>query len=141
MTKHIDLIRKMAWLWHETTGIEWDELFSEACLAYSLAIQGHKVEKEAKLSTFAYQRIEFRLIHFAKYHLRTKNIGNIEDWAGAVESTPDYEFFEELKEDYTADVMTIIRMVRRKPNRYSRIGLTSRSGVGNIRKDLRRKTE
>lgn len=139
MTKHINLIRKMAWLWHQTTGVNWDDLFSEALLAYALAAQGHDPYKEASVSTFAYKRIEYRLINFCKVELRNKSIEFIDDWAGAVEHSPDYEYFQEALQDYSKDVLSIIKMVQRKPQRYSRKGITDRQGIGNIRKDLRRK--
>lgn len=139
MTKHINLIRKMAWMYHQTTGINWDDLFSEACLAYVLATKGHDPYKEASVSSYAYKRIEFRLIHFCKYELRNKSIEAIEDWAGAIEHSPDYEYFQEATKDYSKDVMSIILMVKRKPWRYSRVGLSNRQAVGNIRKDAARK--
>lgn len=61
--KYIDLIRKIAWSFHNSTGMEWDELMSEASLAYMEALQSYDPTK-ATLSTWVYICVRNRLRSF-----------------------------------------------------------------------------
>ena len=42
MEKYINLLRKIAWSFHKTTGLEWDNLFSETIQAYYKAMENVK---------------------------------------------------------------------------------------------------
>jgi hypothetical protein len=61
----INLIRKVAWSFHETTGLEWNELFQEAALAY-LEAKGNYDPKRGKLSTYVWNCIVSRLRTYLK---------------------------------------------------------------------------
>ena len=63
--KHLHLIQKMVWSFHKTTGLDWEELYSEATLQFLEAIQTYNPEK-GKLSTWVTTRIRTRLITFCK---------------------------------------------------------------------------
>jgi len=43
--ENINLIRKIAWSFHTTTGVEWDDLFQEAALAYCEALKNYDPER------------------------------------------------------------------------------------------------
>jgi len=62
---HLSLIRKITWSFHNSTGIEWDELFGEAVLCYWEAALSHNPEK-AKLTTWTTTCITNRLRTFCK---------------------------------------------------------------------------
>jgi len=56
----VKLLQKFAWSFQERTGLDWDELFQEAALAYYEAL--HKYDpKRGSLSTFMYHVIASRL--------------------------------------------------------------------------------
>jgi RNA polymerase sigma factor (sigma-70 family) len=68
--ENINLIRHIAWSFHHTTGIDYQELFSEACLAYCEALQSFKPEK-GKLNNYATTIMHNKLKTFIsreKYH-------------------------------------------------------------------------
>ncbi len=65
---NINLVRKVAWSFHKTTGVEWEELFSEACLAFVLSLRSYN-PKKGKLSTHIQTCVTNQLINFTKqYH-------------------------------------------------------------------------
>lgn len=66
-----DLINERAWSFHYTTGIEFDELQSQATLAYLEACKLYDSNKGAKLTTFAYRAITNNLITFCKAYKET----------------------------------------------------------------------
>ena len=159
MREHINLIRKIAWSFHRTTGIEWKELFSQACLAYLEAMRSYDSCKGAK-TTWAFHGIQNNMINFCKRERRDKNPKGIERWFddlmhetaygnGYDESsparnnilqsnrvstfTPEYEFFQGVKK-LSKDTEEILEMVMKDPIRYA---LPPRKAVGQIRKDLR----
>ena len=51
MEKHINLIKKLAWSFHRSTGIEFDDLFQEAYLAYDYALKTYD-PKKGKITTY-----------------------------------------------------------------------------------------
>lgn len=53
----INLIRKIAWSFHHTSGLDWDELFSEALVCYVEALDNYDPDKGTKLSTYMWNVI------------------------------------------------------------------------------------
>ena len=49
--KHLNLIRKIAWSFHKTTGLDWDELFQEATLSYLKALKTYD-KKRGAITTY-----------------------------------------------------------------------------------------
>jgi RNA polymerase sigma factor (sigma-70 family) len=131
MEKHINLIRHVAWSFHKTTGIKWQDLFSEACLAYCECLRSYNPAKGAQ-TTWAVHAMRNALINFCKKEKRNLILEGIDDWY-VVTFTPVYEFFEESK-NLSADTQAIIRMVRENPIRYSG---APRKVRGKIKTDLR----
>lgn len=60
-----NMIRKLAWSFHYTTGLEWEELYGEACLAYVRAAKQYDTRRAA-LSTWIYTMVRNHLILYAK---------------------------------------------------------------------------
>lgn len=50
----LDLIRRIAWSFYNTTGVTWEDLFSEASVAYCQAMQSYDPEKNASFTTWAW---------------------------------------------------------------------------------------
>jgi len=96
--EHAPMIKRIAWSFHHTTGLDYDELYAEACLAYCEASKTFNSEKYQKLTTYAYPIIVNALRAFIikekKQHPETKDMGIFE-----AAYTPMYEFFTNVSED------------------------------------------
>lgn len=66
--KDINLIRKVAWSFHQTTKLDWDDLFQESAIAYLEALQTYN-KKKGQLSTYAWHCMVSRL----RNYWRTEN--------------------------------------------------------------------
>jgi len=88
--QHINLIRKIAWSFHHSTDIDWQELFSEASLAYCDALQSYNPAK-GKVTTHLWNCMKSRLISFMKeeekYHSPLLPLNGTEFY-----ETPCYSF-------------------------------------------------
>ena len=80
MMENINLIRKIAWSFHRTTGHDWDDLFQEAALAYLEALHRYDPTKGNNLSTFMWSHISKSLTNYLRlYEKRTGHIYSIEE--------------------------------------------------------------
>ena len=59
--ENINLIRTIAWSFHRTTGLDYQELFSEACVGYYEAVQAYNKNENCKLTTLAYTIMQNKL--------------------------------------------------------------------------------
>lgn len=71
--KNLNLLRSLAWKFHRATGLEYQELFSEAALAYCLATKKYDPSKGCKETTFLYFCIKNALINFCKKERRLES--------------------------------------------------------------------
>ncbi len=130
----INLIRSIAWTFYKSSKVNWDELFSEACLAYCESIRKYNQDKPASTTTWVYIAMRNALINFCKKEHRSRDLKGIEDWCEVVSKTPMYEFFQE-SEQVSPDTKHIIQMVRQSPERYTLF--PPRKVIGQIKHDLR----
>lgn len=65
--ENINLIRKIAWSFHTTTGLEWDDLFQEAALAYLQALKSYDPDK-GKITTYMWWCMSSHLKNYLKQH-------------------------------------------------------------------------
>jgi RNA polymerase sigma factor (sigma-70 family) len=63
--KNINLIRKIAWSFSKSTGLEFDDLFQEAAYAYYKALAGYSEDK-GRISTYMWCRITNHLNDYLK---------------------------------------------------------------------------
>jgi RNA polymerase sigma factor (sigma-70 family) len=97
--ENIKLIKKMAWSFHQTTGLELEELFQEAALAYCESLSTYKPER-GRISTYVWTCIQNHLKNYLKKQLRKKSMMipftdiSIEDEGESVD-----KLFEKLTED------------------------------------------
>jgi len=104
---NIDLIRKIAWSFHNSTGEDWDDLFQEASLAYCEALENYNPDK-GKITTYMWHCISSHLVNYLRkdYH-QVGHISCIEDltmFDNPVEST---SLFEALGED-AAEIVNMV---------------------------------
>ena len=107
--ENINLLRKIVWSFHKSTGVDWDDLFQEAAYAYFTSIEKYD-PKKGKLSTHVwhcvsnhlknYLREEFKQTGFIDYHEALEDIlPNL--------STNHPTFFDSLTDDakYMANIV------------------------------------
>jgi len=95
--QNINLIRKIAWSFHKTTGIDYKELFSEACLAYFEALQKFDSSQQSKDTTFAWIVIKSRLIDYIRKNpRRMESLDVVIDWPDHATYQPNFEFMKEF---------------------------------------------
>ena len=136
MTKYLNLIRKVTWSFHQTTGIEWNELFSEASLAYCESLQSYDPSKQIKESSWIYICVQNQLKNFCKNELRNYSIEHIGFWNEAWE-VPEYEYYETDRfKNLSKDTRAIISMVLKNPEDYATPGGTSKAVFGILRHNL-----
>lgn len=59
--ENLNLLKKIAWSFHSSTGLDWNDLFQEAYLAYLYALTTYKPESGAHLSTFIWKHVSNQL--------------------------------------------------------------------------------
>lgn len=102
--ENINLIRKIAWSYHKTTGIDWDELFSEALYHYMIMLHNYEIKENAtkgKLSTYLWAAISNNLKTFIKQYRDIHSpLDSIEDTNVAEWYTDNSDpFWQELTEE------------------------------------------
>jgi DNA-directed RNA polymerase specialized sigma24 family protein len=70
--ENINLIRKLAWSFHKTTGMSYDELFSEASIYYLESFHNYQEDSGLKFETWAVIYTKRKLIDFCKKEQRRK---------------------------------------------------------------------
>jgi len=73
------MIKKLAWSFHNSTGIDYKELYSEANLAYCEALLSYNPAKGTKQSTYVFSTIKNALITFVKNEKKHYTPTSIED--------------------------------------------------------------
>lgn len=98
MEPQLNLIRKIAWSFNGTTGNDFEELFSEASLAYAEALHSFDENSNVKFTTFAYVCIHNRLKDFTRtmsqIHAHFTDLDTVKDFG--YEVTPFWEVLETL---------------------------------------------
>jgi RNA polymerase sigma factor (sigma-70 family) len=143
--KDINLIRKTAWQFHRTTGIEFEELFSEACLGYTIALQSYQ-PGHSQLSTWATHIMKNQLISFCrkeqKYQqpLTEPNIPDDEEtsWEENIPYTihPEKQYiFKQWLYNLPNDLQLVCKMIFDAPEEF--LANSPRASRGKIVKKLR----
>ncbi len=84
--ENIDLIRKVAWSFHNTTNVNWDDLFQEAALAYFEGIKTYD-PKKGKITTYLWHCMSNRL----HTYLREQECFKFKDWRSNIDSFVSFE--------------------------------------------------
>ena len=140
-----NLARKLAWSFHHTTGLEFEDLYQEACLAYCWAERDSNYDpRKAAFTSFAYMCMRSHLCNIvtkcradASRRFPTDTIALLNDWE-AIDNAPapdeELEFREQLGE-LSKEARFVIRLVFESPHEY--LCLTSREAQAKIRQYLR----
>jgi len=95
---NINLIRKIAWSFHKSTHLEFDDLFQEAAIAYHVALKSYDPAK-GKITTFATHCILSHLKNYTRKELKVHGwLEHIDDdWFWEVlPARPTSHIFEDL---------------------------------------------
>lgn len=130
MIKDINLIRKAAWSFHATTGLEFNELLGEATIAYYEAKATHN-PKKSKLTTWAYRHIQNHLKNFSKRQIMYVQDAYIPERSVHQPPTP----FFEIAELFSDSGLAIVNRVLDNPHNY--LSMSAKSARGTIVKELR----
>lgn len=136
LSQYINMVRNIAWSFHRTTGIEWEELFSEAMLAYTEMITNDSYNPDkAKRSTWIYSKLRNHLITFCNQQKR---------FVSQCEELPiqPADVFERLvfleQFEFNDDLKTIINMILDSPHEYLMVNKVRRNSVTTLKKQLRK---
>ena len=147
--ENINLIRKLAWSFNSTTGIDYQELVGEATLAYYEALNDYDNTKGAKSTSWCYLRVKNHLINYCKREkrIKTDSLDGIPDPVQTVKRDFDIEVLFtgkakemvvtilELANDYTARTRTTGRVRSMVKNNHGiDFELTSKSIKSKLRK-------
>lgn len=136
--RDMNLIRSLAWSFHRTTGLSFDDLFGEAVYAFLFAKKKYDPKKGCKFSTFVYPIIKHCLLNFCNkekqgclnvdarsYFSRIRPMHEIthpdETFAKITKTlsyTPEYEFFPPV---YPDDVKLIIDIIMDSPKEFANV--------------------
>ena len=134
----INLVRKIAWSFHRTTGIEFDDLFSEACIAYLQAEEQFIANGKGKKTTFLYQAMRNHLSWKYGTNKSVQEIQPDDFFEPSYPRTPldDVEFKDQI-EHLPKEARTICSMILSSPDEYTELAINEVRGV--LRQQLREK--
>ena len=112
--KELNLIRKIAWSFSKSCGIDYAELFQEACLSYFEALRSYDSTK-AKQSTYLWHSISNRLKNYVKKEKEfSENVCPITK--DDDEMVFDYGVFESL----SSDALEVLELAKILPGSHLR---------------------
>ena len=117
--ENIDLIRKIAWSFHHTTGLEFDDLLQEAALAYLHALKTYD-PKRGKITTYMWVCMTSHLKNYLKEEY--KHIDPVTDSIEDIEPSEHpiinpVPFWESL----SRDAQEITDMILRAPRPFVKV--------------------
>lgn len=129
----INLIRRIAWSYTNTTGLDIDDLFSVAAIGYVEALNTYNPEK-SNFSTWAWIKMSNELNNFL-----LKESKQDQDNAVSKEPiNPEQEFsFKETIQSLSQEAQQVCKMIFDSPAEY--ISHTPKLSRGKIKDELRKK--
>ena len=144
--ENVNLIRSIAWSFHQTTGIDYEELFSEATLAYYESLPKYD-SNIAAISTYMHKCIKNALMQFVytEYN-KPRSFSQMPENIDFVKEKTEDEFFE-LILSLPEACRSIIEEVLQNENLYTGESLhfkrkdkiTPRMARGMLYRNLRKK--
>lgn len=117
-----NFIRKLAWSYNKTTGIEYEELFSEASIGYVLAMKSYKAEKKVPLINWIGLCVKSRLNNYLKQNEKvpcTFLDEDTEDNIEAADTIAAKENLEDLISRMSPEAKYVCNMILTTPAEYS----------------------
>jgi RNA polymerase sigma factor (sigma-70 family) len=109
-----DLIRKLAWSAHKESGMDWKDLFQEACIAAFEAEKKYE-PRRGSASTFLWFCISNHLRNYVRQHtLQHEPMETMEDMSTIKAEAHVEDFFDAL----TERAKQIVNIILAEPERY-----------------------
>lgn len=117
--ENFKLLCKIAWSFHKTTGIEWEDLVQEAAYAYLMGIKKYDPER-GKISTHIWKVVSNHLRNFLKEEW--KQTGHL-DYYDALEWTNIEVNHPTFMEAMTEDARQIAKIVLSTPKKFAPLNI------------------
>lgn len=105
MIENINLIRKIVWSFHYSTGLDWDDLFQEACLGYLETMERYDA-KRGGATTFMWHCISSKLKTYLRKEMEYQSpLSSIEFWE---DQPKDYSLLSEQLSEKGGEALKII---------------------------------
>ena len=129
--KNINTVRKLAWQFHKSSGLDFQELMSEGTLAYYEALKAYdkNYKWKSNKNTLIYVHVFNKLILFIRYEKRYVYDGFIID-----RSSHPTPFFE-IEEQFDKDGKEIIQLIL--SNKHAFAGIPGKYARGKLIEMLR----
>ncbi|NIU01127.1 MAG: hypothetical protein GWN01_09435 [Nitrosopumilaceae archaeon] len=127
MEIELNICRKLAHSFHKTTGLNFDDLFQEACCAYLQAVKNPQYDprKMAKTS-YAYMKVKQHLILYLNQEKRHHPV--LGEWVeekfliDSLSYSPEkYAIFGSLIKSLSKEALTVLNMVFESPHEFLEI--------------------
>lgn len=140
--RHLPQIRKLAWTFHNTTGVDVEELISEGCLSFVKDLEKYDPEKAA-LSTYCHWVVTCGLKNYLRKCRQSKEYAVDDEMMELVpfEGASAIDYLE--SEDSLADILRslsptaleVVEMILSAPEEFA--GISSRGARGLVQTKLR----
>ncbi|MDD4353591.1 MAG: sigma factor [Candidatus Nanoarchaeia archaeon] len=117
--KNLNFIRSIAWSFNKTTGLPYDELFSEASLAYLEAELKYKPNSKATFETFAKKTITNALVDFCKEEQKQKHLSLDDVITTVYDSLITETVYPEEENNFSKDVKEVIQTIFAAPEEFA----------------------
>jgi DNA-directed RNA polymerase specialized sigma24 family protein len=130
------MIRKLAWSFHRTTGLEIEDLIQEACFIWLKEQNGKRYDcRKSAFNTFAYLCMQTHLATIATKEKRRVKTADVNEMLADKSPQPNQraEFMSELK-TLSEDAKIVMRIIFDSP--YEFLCITKRRSEKNVVKTL-----
>lgn len=131
-TNHLNLLRKISWSFNHTTGIDYEELYSEALLSYCVAQQKYEKKYNVPFHKYLSMVVNRALINFVTKANKAKYMPD--DFTAPISILNSIPFFE-IYEALTEDCKVVVDMILEDPHEY--LGCPAKMARGEIVKQIR----
>jgi len=136
LQENINLIRKIAWSFHHSTGLEWDDLFEEACVGFLISYDRYDSNK-SKLSTWTFHTVRNHLIDYCRKNSKKWSSLSLLPFEPEDPKHQEPCFLEDLMNSLSGDAKEVVQTIMEAPSDF--FTLPPKMARGKIRDFLREK--
>lgn len=124
MTIEMDLVRKLAWSFHRTTGIDFEDLVQEACLTWHAYVEDNPKYDPRRMALTSYAYLCIRSGFLTMASKRQHFVGLPEDFELSNDnpSPEDREIFIDGLRSLSKEANLIVKMIFEAPDEFLGIG-------------------
>lgn len=136
--KYQNFLRKLAWSYNKTSGVDFEELFSEATVGYTVALNTYKADKNVPLINWIALCVKSKLNNYLYHHKKVPCTFFDEDMEDAIEAPDAFiakEDWEDKLSKMSPEARSICDMIIQCQAEYG--SMNGRKARGKIRQVLR----